>query len=153
HGRTLLMLAAHTSVPLLELLLARGIEVNARDEHGRTALMLAVEQHLTEAGGVLARPELAQLLLAHGADLDAQDEDGRTAVMQLVSAWRVPVESVQPFLERGADVNAKARDGTTALMLAVRARRTDLATLLLAHGAHVTDRDAAGDSVLRQAIE
>lgn len=64
--------AAHGTGEALGLLLARGMDVNARKADGRTALMTAAE---------LGRADMAGLLLSHGADAGLQDREGRTALM------------------------------------------------------------------------
>ena len=56
----------------VEVLLAKGADINARDQDGRTALMAAA------VGGQTASVEV---LLAKGADINARDQDGRTALM------------------------------------------------------------------------
>src|SRR5215470_3213790 len=54
------------SLALLGLLLESRAEVDARDEHGWTALHVAAEEVL---------PEMASLLLAHGANPNAADDE------------------------------------------------------------------------------
>nr|XP_015196274.1 PREDICTED: ankyrin repeat domain-containing protein 34A-like [Lepisosteus oculatus]XP_015196275.1 PREDICTED: ankyrin repeat domain-containing protein 34A-like [Lepisosteus oculatus]XP_015196276.1 PREDICTED: ankyrin repeat domain-containing protein 34A-like [Lepisosteus oculatus] len=75
-GRTVLMCAALLPRPadrtlFLRLALAKGADVNLRDEGGRTALSLASER------GYL---DVVKLLLRHGADPGISDEQGRTAL-------------------------------------------------------------------------
>jgi hypothetical protein len=55
------------------LLLDQGVAVDARDEAGRTPLMLAVAR---------GRLEVVRLLLARGADPNAADNSGRTPLQQ-----------------------------------------------------------------------
>jgi uncharacterized protein len=54
-------------------LLNQGAAIDARDEAGRTPLMLAVTQ---------GRLEIVRLLLARGADPNAADNAGRTPLQQ-----------------------------------------------------------------------
>ena len=69
-GRTLLMVAVEeTNLPAIELLIARGATLEARDEQGMAALALAAETVFAEA---------AQLLLEAGADPNAHDLAGMT---------------------------------------------------------------------------
>ncbi|MDB4808156.1 ankyrin repeat domain-containing protein [Verrucomicrobia bacterium] len=54
---------------IAELLIAKGADVNAKDEAGRTPLYEAAWQ---------GRGEIAELLIAKGADVNAKNEDGKT---------------------------------------------------------------------------
>ena len=54
---------------IVELLIAKGVNVNEKDNRGGTPL------HSTASGG---RKEIAKLLIAKGADVNAKDEDGET---------------------------------------------------------------------------
>jgi hypothetical protein len=88
-------------------LLARGADVNAKDDHGRTALMEA------SWNGQLA---VVQTLLAKGADVSAKDGWGETALMK--ASWNGQPEVVQALLAKGADVHAQDNSGQTALSMA-----------------------------------
>ena len=58
------------AVATIELLLARGLDVNAANNNGDTALHAAV--------GGRASPEIVRILVARGARLDAQNKRGQT---------------------------------------------------------------------------
>ena len=64
----------------LEQLLARGAEVNARNDTGVTALMVA-SYH--------GRLEMVRALTDHGADVNAMDDDGFTAATLASPFWSV----------------------------------------------------------------
>jgi CDP-diacylglycerol---serine O-phosphatidyltransferase len=71
-GRSVLMVAVEeTNLPALELMIARGANLNQRDEHGLTALALAAEMGYKEA---------LEVLLAAGADPNVPDNGGLTAL-------------------------------------------------------------------------
>jgi CDP-diacylglycerol--serine O-phosphatidyltransferase len=71
-GRSILMVAVEESnVPAMELLVARGADVNLRDEKGVTAISLAAEMGFQEA---------VEVLLAAGADPNVRDASGVTAL-------------------------------------------------------------------------
>ena len=57
-------------IPVMELLVASGADVNARDETQGTLLM-----HFARRGNA----EPVQWLLAHGADPNARNKSGKTA--------------------------------------------------------------------------
>jgi ankyrin repeat protein len=56
---------------VVDLLLSRGAEVDAVDDRGRTALMMAAE---------LGHAELVEMLIGRGADQTARDKSGKTAL-------------------------------------------------------------------------
>jgi ankyrin repeat protein len=104
-----------TARKTVNLLLAKGADVNAADANGQTPLMLAQFEQL---------PDAAKLLLARHANLNAADHQGRTALMQAAAADDRPM--VERLLARGADVNRRDKAGKTALMLAVDDGENDL---------------------------
>ena len=83
----------------------KGVDVNAKNNAGFNALMMAINV------------EIANLLIEKGIDIEAKDEIlGNTA---LNSASRFgQKEIVELLISKGADVNAKDKDGKTALMCA-----------------------------------
>lgn len=62
-------LAGQDDIEAISELLASGVDVNARDDEGCTALHFAADRGAAGA---------AQLLLSAGADVNAQDGDGQT---------------------------------------------------------------------------
>lgn len=77
------------------LLIEHGADPNARDDVGRTALM------------VTSNPRLAALLIDHGADPTARDVRGRTAMECLTALDRCP-GIVSLLIVRGIDPAAHA---------------------------------------------
>jgi ankyrin repeat protein len=71
--------ARENNSPVVEALLAGGVQVDAKDSHGKTALMIAAP----EAG-----PEMLRLLLQAHADPAHHDERGHTALDFAASAER-----------------------------------------------------------------
>lgn len=100
-----------------------GIDINAKEEDGRTALLIAVEKR--DAG-------MAALLADNGADVNARDVDGYTALMYV--AYKGNLELAELLLNHGADVQAKDNDGWTALRIALLQGKTQVAELLKKHG-------------------
>jgi len=56
---------------VISTLIAHGAAANARDENGRTPLMLAVQARAVTT---------VQCLLANGAKVEVEDKDGKTAL-------------------------------------------------------------------------
>jgi ankyrin repeat protein len=78
NGTTVLMVAAEQGRPkVVELLLAAGVAVDARDREGRTALMRAagVDPRMASTRHV----SVVRQLLAAKADRSLRDRQGRTA--------------------------------------------------------------------------
>jgi len=109
-----------------ELLLAKGADVNARDNRHFTPLH-------TAAGGFINRKDVVEVLLAHGADVNARDEMGMTPLYLMAITGQT--RKMELLLAYGADVNAAAHDGTTPLHEAAASGHKDTVELLLAHGA------------------
>lgn len=89
------------SLDMIELLLKRGANVNAQDENGRTALMVAVEKN---------HYNMAHFLLQSGAvdSINVQDKYGKTTLM-LTLLNHHPYEIFKLLIENGADVNIKIK--------------------------------------------
>jgi len=100
-----------------------GIDINAKEEDGRTPLLMAAEKG--DAG-------MAALLADNGADVNARDGDGYTALMY--AAYQGNRELAELILRHGADVHAKDKDGWTAQRFALLQGKTEVAELLKKHG-------------------
>ncbi|MGD1939255.1 MAG: ankyrin repeat domain-containing protein [Cyanophyceae cyanobacterium] len=86
------------------LLTADAGNVNARDEGGRSPLMVAC--------GYGQAPCVA-LLLTKGADVSAQTDDGETALMGAAAAGNLAI--VQRLIAAEADPTTTDKSGTTAM--------------------------------------
>ena len=144
---------------LVDVLLDAGADIEARTEHDRTPLHVALEH----------APQLVDTLLARGAEPDgaaaaylgdtarlaARLDSGESAVrddfatsLLEFAALGGSVEAVQLLLDRGADPD----DGS--LLDAAQAGHPDVLALLLAAGAHVDRRDPdTGRTALHAAVE
>jgi ankyrin repeat protein len=88
-------------------LIERGADVNARDNGGATALMLAVINN---------RPAIVRALFARGADINARTKAGWAALTY--AAWKGNTELVRMLIDSGADVTFTDKRGWTALQYA-----------------------------------
>ena len=107
------------------LLAVPGIDVNAKDEYGMTALMAALIRAAYQG-----YTDIVRLLLVAGADGNAKGEIwGDTALIAAATRGRTAV--VELLLDvPGIDVNAKDTDGDTALKMAARRGHTDIVNLI-----------------------
>jgi ankyrin repeat protein len=126
----------------VQSLLDKGADVNARDEDGNSALIIAIS---------FGNTDVAEMLLRRGADVNARNESEETALMASASTYFYNPSIVKMLLDRGADINASAEDGVTALMLAARNNHIDMVKSLLARGVDVSAKDDNGDTALASA--
>lgn len=128
-------------------LLATPDTINQQDDHGWTALMLAVLNKDTVDIKIL------ELLLQKGADVNIRDMHGSTALMHATTLAYLP--AVELLLKYGADVNTQDDYGYTPLMAFSHRNPTEynlkIAKLLLDHGADVNLQNKSGDTALIQA--
>ncbi|MCJ1270547.1 hypothetical protein MMC22_010444 [Lobaria immixta] len=180
---TLLHLASYVGIlPLAENLLLnrswfdklkRKIDLNQRDDNGKTALIWAVQRRhevmvrllLEKGADVKARDKKGQtalreaalnghvavvrLLLERRANIEAKDKDGRTAL--IVAALNGHEAVVRLLLEKGVNIEAKDRHGLTALMWAAWIGHEALVRLLLMEGANIEAKDEYGQMALMRA--
>ena len=127
----------HAVAFLLEI---ENIQLNFRDEVGRTALMLASE--------IGQEAVVAVLLENFNVQTNCKDKDGRTALMLAAQSGHPGVVAV--LLENfNVQTNCKDKDGRTALMLAARLGHADVVTLLLEDDSVVKDcKDRQGRSAM-----
>ncbi len=92
---------------VVELLIAKGADVNAKDHRGRTPLHNAAAMPITGT---------FELLIANGADVNAKDESGETPLH--VALWPFPQpDMIRLLLEHGADPNAEGPHGQAPLFI------------------------------------
>ena len=108
----------------VELFLGAGIDIDARDRDGRTALMIASER---------GKLKIAELLIRKGADVNGKDIGGYTALMYV--AYEGDLEIAKLLIRNKADVRARDKDGWTALMFASIGKNPDMVELLKKSGA------------------
>lgn len=125
-GRTALLALGGQHEKIIELLLKKAADPNARDTSQSTALHWAA----------LAGDERAvKLLLDHGADPHSKSDDLSTP---LHSAANSGVEGVVRLLwERNPNLNARDNNGDTALLVATQGRHFDVVKFLAERGADV----------------
>jgi len=134
-------------------------DVNAKDVHGNTPLIVAViagnlehVRHLIARGAdvntenddgntplifsvhTTMNANLAQLLIASEADVDVMNNERETALMY--AAWTGQAEVVRLLIKNGANVDVKNSDGNTALTLAESKGHKGIVAILKEAGAN-----------------
>ncbi|MFZ5596321.1 MAG: ankyrin repeat domain-containing protein [Bacillota bacterium] len=104
---------------MVRVLLDRGIDPEATDIYGATALMLAARNGHTP---------VVRALLEKGAAVNTMSADGITALM--AAAYPGHTETVELLLSAGADPAARSESGLTALSLAREGKNDDIVRVL-----------------------
>ncbi len=126
---------------IIEVLLAAGADVDARDFNNSTPL-------ITASGNDV--PAIVELLIEKGADIEAQNVLGwrplhnATAELEITSA-------IAPLLAAGADVNVRTIYGETPLHFAAYGKGYDAVAMLITAGADVNAADENGVTAMMRA--
>ena len=141
-GNTTLITACLSGekMELVQLLLDKGVPVNASNTNGYTALILASER---------GNPEIVKLLLQMKADVNAQSNSGMSALM--MAAMRNRLEALRLLLDGGADVHLASKEGFPAISYAAENSHISAVKLLLQHGADPKSRSHDGTLLVRAA--
>ena len=157
--KALMVAASNNKDPqVIKLLTGVGADVNARDAHNQTPLLLAVQRNCVE---------VVQAILDAGAEVDATRDDifddlekrvhdepglhnaltsagrganGQTALIEAAEGNANP-EILKALLNAGANVNAKNEYDQTALIFAAQDAPLNVVKLLLDAGADATKGD------------
>jgi len=116
-------------VGLIEFLIGRGVQVNARSKEGATALGYAALEDGKEA---------VLWLLKNGAEVNVFDRDGWTPL--IFAASRGNKVALIALLESGADIERASCDARTALSLSAEKDHRDVVYELLTFGANDAGR-------------
>jgi ankyrin repeat protein len=103
----------------VEMFARAGMDINAKDKDGSTALMIAAEK---------VDLAMAQLLIEHGADVNSKNVDGYTALMYV--AYKGNLAMAELLIKSKADIDVQDKDGWTALRYASVQGRKEMAELL-----------------------
>jgi len=125
---------------VINLLLQRGADPNARDQQGLTPLMFADSS-------------AAGRLISAGADVNARDDLGQTPLIWTALRRNSDLETIKIELAAHADVNATDLHGWTALMRATQVGRIAYIKTLLAAGADRRARNKDGQTAFMIARE
>jgi ankyrin repeat protein len=134
-------------------LVARGAQVNAKDQDDWTPLMFAASK---------GHVETVKALLQNGAKVDIRPDLGETyRVNTALSGFSALMhasagghrEVVKLLLENKANVNATGRDLWTPLLIALKNGQFEIAKILIESGADVNAKTKSGTTPLKLATE
>jgi ankyrin repeat protein len=142
-GKTALMHASGQGLTeVVEFLLERGADANAKTDEGETALMIASAKR---------NSNIVKLLLDKGAEVNAKTTYGKTALW--IASDNKHSDVVRILVNNGADVNQKDSQGITALMRASALGDADTIKILLEMSADVNTTDINGTTTVMAAIK
>ncbi|KAJ5636849.1 uncharacterized protein N7484_010162 [Penicillium longicatenatum] len=120
--------------------LNKGADVNTRDSHGQTALMVAI---------LFSQEHIVDLLLEYDANTALMSAKGDSALS--IAASRGAERIVRTLLVRGAAVDGRKNLGNKALSQAAEWGHENVVRLLFNAGADINGLSHTGDTALSQA--
>jgi ankyrin repeat protein len=168
HYRTALHeAAANCQLEAAKLLVENGWDRQARDDQGKTPLMLAsrcpgnvqaafvgtlnVAMRVTEKdpwslqhAAANRQTNVVAILAKMGADVNAPGSEGNRALN--ISCLKGDAATAKVLLENGANPNLRGEDGITPLHDAALSGNPEVIELLLAHGAEINSVDSESAS-------
>jgi hypothetical protein len=140
---------------MIKLLLQAGININAKDERGRTPLHRAAGGQFW--GGAYAKlDDVIRALVKAGAKVDERDPDNNTPLHEAAAAGRT--DAIKALVKAGADIHAKDSNGDTPLHKAAYYGQAyhgqkNAASMLLELGADPTIKNNKGQTPVDLAKE
>ncbi|KAL4883054.1 ankyrin repeat-containing domain protein [Aspergillus karnatakaensis] len=165
--RPLFIAATHGYTKIIKLLLKSGIDINAKDRQGRTALVLALENGMPGTVRMLlgeaqvslstktakcalyaacnrGHKKMVRLILKHGGHrVDVNTRAGPTSskpTALTIASQKNYRSMVQALVDAGADVNASKYETRSALQCAAANGNVGIMKILLESGADVNRR-------------
>jgi ankyrin repeat protein len=133
--------AARSDLIAVNGYLSAGINPNAKDENGDTALTSAAAR---------GDSKIVTALLASRADVNVNGRNGWTALLLALDGERDEVTDLL-FAQPNIDLKAETPNGMDALMLAVWHQRPAMVRKLLDRGVDVNHQDKDGDTAVHGA--
>ena len=128
---------------LVQAIIDHGVDVNAVNKRGQTALWFACSSGLME---------FVKILLDAGANTNIADKTGESCLHAAVHG-SCRAETIQNIIDHGAHVDAVNEDGATALLLACGLAQSEMIDVLLKAKADPNVFDHDGDASLHAATE
>lgn len=139
-GTGLMIAAWEGNIPMMELFISRGADINRANAVREQALM-----HAAWKGNM----DAVRLLLDRGARID---RDGMEWSALHYAAFAGHDSVARLLLDRGANINARTPNGSSALMMAAREGHEKAAGMLVERGADLEITSDWGDDVVSFAM-
>ena len=142
----LLLFATNTADMQILNAIIDQVDINAQDQHGNTALMLAILQDNIKFFGIL---------LEHGSDVNMQNKAELTALMQAVLAKNHTIIAalINNMAATKLDMNKRDQNGETALMHAVLQADYNTMIMLIANHVRIDEQNIRGETALMLAAK
>jgi ankyrin repeat protein len=137
----LYMTICDKKIPLLEMILDNGANINQPAKDGKSPLLKALE---------LDHQEAIKLLIDKGADLDQPDDIGTTPLLSAIDQRNQ--KAITLLIDKGADLNKPDNKGTTPLLLALYLEDQAEINRLIDNGVDLDKADKKGVTPLLSAI-
>ena len=131
----LILAVINGHIDILNILLNKGLDINFKGSHGQTALIKSIIKN---------KRDITNILIDNGANLNPYDSDGFSALVYAV------VNNDIDLVNKLIDSNSKVTSG--ALLTSINFNFTEIAVLLIKHGADVNAIGSFGDSMIMKAI-
>ena len=125
---------------ILKALLDKQANINAQNDDGKTALLIALEQRQDD----IAR----ELIRNSDLDIRTQDNNGNTALHKAKN-----ISLVQSLILKGAQVNVANKNGTTPLMYAAANSNFNIVQKLVSSHANINAKDKDNENALVYALK
>ena len=127
------MFASHFgNLKIVKKLITAGVEIDATDKDGNTALLIASK---------LGYDKVVEFLVESNADINVQDNLGWTSLMRAVNANHPKVVRLLLQHSRSQVESSGHSTGETALWLATSHGFLSIVKMLINHGANVNTQD------------
>ena len=117
------LLDMYFDADILDLLLAAGADISAKNDEGVTLLHIVTD------------PDAVSLLVQRGADIEARDVKGWTPLIMQANNQENGPDVIAALIANGANRNAEGSAGETALSFAHQAGDEEFLKVLTAGGA------------------
>jgi len=117
---------------MVKFLVENGVDINATNDVGNTALHIAADRGFDE---------ILELLLQNKADVDIKNQLGKTPLVYAVGGGR-GISVAELLIDNGADINVREKHGKTLLIRSVLVGRELVVRFLVQKGADVNLQDS-----------
>ena len=126
----------------IQKIIDSGININTKDEKGKTILFKLCQKRRIEA---------IKVLIKNGIEIDAEDNHGNTVLFEAAS--NSDGMMIRFLLSNGASINYVNSSGRTIIQDVALEGNHKIFQILLSHGADLNYRDNYGKTVLFDAVE